>query len=249
MRVRSIRRPFASFAACALAVALLPSLGAFAEENEIPKTPPTGDEPGWVAIGEADLVDVNGNEETWTFPEPGLIKTTGLPVGVIRTKEKYEDVEILVEWRHLKAGGNSGVFVWASEEALKDLPPGKLPPGGIEVQILDHGYAEQYEKSQGKKPDWFTTNGDVFPVGSSKMKPFPPTSPSGERSFPKKNLSKGTPEWNRYYVRCKDGEVRLWVNGEEVSGGAECEPSSGYICLEAEGAPVEFRNLKFRRME
>lgn len=249
MSVRSFRRFFAPLSSFAFVVACLPVGIAFAEEREIPKKPPTGNEPGWVAIGEADLVDVNGEENTWTFPEPGLIKTTGVPVGVIRTKEKYEDVEILVEWRHLKSGGNSGVFVWASDEALKDLKPGQLPPGGIEVQILDHGYAEQYEKSTGKKAEWFTTNGDVFPVGSSKMKPFPPTSPSGERSFPKKNLSKGTPEWNSYYVRCKDGEVRLWVNGEEVSGGSDCQPSSGYLCLEAEGAPVEFRNLKFRRMD
>ena len=74
--------------------------------------------------------------------------------------------------------GNSGVFVWAPEEALKDLKPDKLPRGGIEVQMLDHGYTEQYEKQTGKKADWFTTNGDVFPVGKSKMKPFPPPRPT-----------------------------------------------------------------------
>ena len=37
--------------------------------------------------------------------------------------------------------------------------------GGIEVQVLDHGYTEQYEKQSGKKANWFTTNGDVFPGG------------------------------------------------------------------------------------
>ena len=52
--------------------------------------------------------------------------------------------------------------------------------------MLDHGYAEQYEKQTGKKGDWFTTNGDVFAVGKSKMKPFPPTSPNGSRSFPRR---------------------------------------------------------------
>ncbi len=93
--------------------------------------------------------------------------------------------------------------------------------------MLDHGYAEQYEKQTGKKADWFTTHGDVFPVGTSKMKPFPPTSPNGSRSFPSKRLSKGVDEWNHYYVRCINGEVRLWVNGEEVSGGTGCEPRRG----------------------
>ena len=117
--------------------------------------------------------------------------------------------------------------MWASEAALTGLQPGTLPPGGIEVQVLDHGYAEQYEKKTGKKPDWFTTNGDVFPVGKSSMKPFPPTAPNGSRSFPRKELSRGVGQWNHYYVRAIHGEVRLWVNGEEVSGGNQCEPEIG----------------------
>ena len=123
---------------------------------------------------------------------------------------------------------------------------GSLPPGGIEVQVLDNGFTEQYEKSSGRRGDWFTTHGDVFPVGSAKMKPFEPTSPDGSRSFPRKNLSRGAGQWNHYYVRAINGEIRLWVNGEEVSGGNECEPRSGYLCLESEGAPVEFRGLRIR---
>ena len=101
---------------------------------------------------------------------------------------------------------------------------------------------------RGKKGDWFTTNGDVFAVGTSKMKPFPPLSPDGSRSFPSKNLSKGVGEWNHYYVRGINGEIRLWVNGEEVSGGEQCDPSEGYLCLESEGAAVEFKDLKVREL-
>jgi hypothetical protein len=78
------------------------------------------------------------------------------------------------------------------------------------------------------------------------MKPFPPIAPNGQRSFPRKNRSRGVGEWNHYYVRAINGEVRLWVNGEEVSGGSHCKPASGYLCLESEGAPLEFRNLKVR---
>ena len=126
-----------------------------------------------------------------------------------------------------KSGGNSGIFVWAAESSLEGLKPGTLPRGGIEVQVLDHGYNDQYEKQTGKKADWFTTHGDVFPVGTSTMTPFPPVSPDGHRSFPAKHLSKGVGEWNHYYIRCINGEVRLWVNGEEVSGGTGCEPRAG----------------------
>ncbi|MEO1997199.1 MAG: DUF1080 domain-containing protein, partial [Planctomycetaceae bacterium] len=35
---------------------------------------------------------------------------------------------------------------------------------------------------------------------------------------------------------------------EEVSGGTGCDPRTGFICLESEGSPVEFRNLKLREL-
>ena len=73
-------------------------------------------------------------------------------------------------------------------------------------------------------------------------------SPNGVRSFPRRNLSKGVSEWNHYYVRGINGEVRLWVNGEEVSGGSGAQPRRGYLCLEAEGSAVEFRNLRIREL-
>jgi hypothetical protein len=216
-----------------------------------PSAPPRafvdGTGAGWKPLGEADFVNVNCDPDTWTWKD-GEVHCTGRPVGVIRSKTPYTNFELVAQWRHRRSGGNSGIFVWATEEALAGLKPGTLPRGGIEVQVLDHGFAEQYEKSSGKKADWFTTHGDVFPVGTSKMKPFAPTSPDGRRSFPAKRLSKGVDEWNHYYVRCINGEIRLWVNGEEVSGGNGCEPSRGYLCLESEGSPVEFRGLRIREL-
>ena len=202
---------------------------------------------GWRELTLTDFENVNTAEDTWSLKD-GVIHCTGKPIGVTKSKFKVTNFELVAEWRHLSSAGNSGIFVWATDEALTGLKPNSLPPGGIEVQVLDHGYATQYEKNTGKKPDWFTTNGDVFPVGKSTMKPFPPVAPNSSRSFPRKNLSKGTPEWNHYYVRAINGEVRLWVNGEEVSGGTDCQPATGYICLESEGAPVEFKNLRIREL-
>jgi hypothetical protein len=190
---------------------------------------------------------VNCDPGTWTWAD-GVIHCTGRPVGVVRIKEPVTNFELVAEWRHLKAGGNSGIFVWAPAEALEGIAPGTLPGGGIEVQVLDLGYREQYEKETGKEADWFTTHGDVFPVGSSRMTPFPPTSPDGSRSFPTEERTKGVGEWNHYYVRGINGEVRLWVNGKEVSGGKDCKPASGYLCLESEGSPVEFRNVRIREL-
>ncbi len=206
-----------------------------------------GTGPGWKTLGKADFVMVNGDEDTWTWHE-SLVACTGKPVGVTRSQKIYKNFELVASWRHLSSGGNSGIFVWAPESALTDLPKGKLPGAGIEIQVLDDGYTAKYEKNSGKKADWFTPHGDVFPVGKSQMKPFPPVSPNGSRSFPTQNLSKASPEWNHYYVRAIQGEVRLWVNGSEVSGGTECQPAEGYLCLEAEGAPVEFKNIRLREL-
>jgi hypothetical protein len=235
-----------------LALSLVLSFGFFSltsqadESPALPKAFIDGNGPGWRSLGEDDFTHVNCDPDTWTWKE-GEAHCTGKPVGVIRTKEPVKNFELVVQWRHLKAAGNSGVFVWASEKSLTGLQPGKLPHG-IEVQVLDHGYTEKYEKESQKKADWFTTNGDVFAVGDSKMNPFPPLSPNGRRSFPSKNLSKGVGEWNHYYIRAINGEIRLWVNGEEVSGGSNCDPPQGFLCLESEGSPVEFKDLRIREL-
>jgi hypothetical protein len=242
-----LRLPHAAIFAVLLATFVQLSLATVhAEEPALPKATIDGTGPGWRALGEADFVNVNCAADTWSW-KADEIQCTGQPVGVIRSREPVANFELVVEWRHLKSGGNSGVFVWVPEASLATLKPGSLPHG-IEVQVLDHGYTEQYEARSGKKADWFTSHGDVFPVGSSTMKPFPPVAPDGRRSFPSKHLSKGVNEWNHYYVRAINGEVRLWVNGEEVSGGTACEPRTGFLCLESEGSPVEFRNLRIRKL-
>lgn len=201
--------------------------------------------PDWRTLGEADFVVVNGDESTWKFVD-GEIHTTGQPVGVMRTREKFTNFEYVVQWRHLEPGGNSGIFAWVTDEGLAGIKPNQLPQSGIEIQMLDHGYHDKYTRSTGKVADWFTSHGDVFPVGMSKMTPFPPVSPNGSRSFPREERSLGVNQWNHYYVRGINGEIRLWVNGVEVSGGKDCTPATGYLCLEAEGSPVEFRELRIR---
>jgi hypothetical protein len=167
-----------------------------------------------------------------------------------------------MEWRHLTHAGNSGLFLWCPESAFTDLPPGTLPRSGIEVQVLDLGYEENHRRDQGRPSDWFTSHGDVFPVGGSTMTAFTPEitytledgveakvgSPASRRSFPTERRTRPAGEWNHYYVRAINGEVRLWVNGEEVNGGRDCAPATGYLALESEGAPVEFRNVRLREL-
>jgi hypothetical protein len=222
-----------------------------AVRSGLAETPPRafidGSGPGWRTLGADDFAGVNGNADTWTWKD-GVLLCSGTPIGVMRTRQKFTNFEMVLQWRHLRTAGNSGVFVWVPDEALAQLKPDVLPDYGIEVQMLDHGYREQYEKKTGKKGDWFTTHGDIFAVGKTKLTPFPPLSPNGSRSFPRKELSRGVGEWNHYYVRGINGEVRLWVNGEEVSGGSDADPRTGYLCLESEGSPVEFKHIRVREL-
>jgi thioredoxin-related protein len=203
--------------------------------------------PGFRDLTEADFAKVNSADDTWTWKD-GVLHCTGQPVSVLRSVKPYTNFEIVVEWMHEKPAGNSGVFVWTTPESIGKLTAAGKPglPQGIEVQILDHAFTDRM-KAAGKPTDWFGTNGDVFAVGV-KMTPFPPLSPNGSRSFPRKHLAKGHGEWNQYYIRAINGEVRLWVNGGEVSGGTACDPATGYLCLESEGSPIQFRKLRIREL-
>jgi hypothetical protein len=178
-------------------------------------------------------VNVNCAPETWSITN-GVIHCTGHPTGALRTERQYENFIMEVDWRHLNSGGNSGIFIWATPIAAPGVPFLR----GIEVQVLDHGY-----NAQGKN-EWYTTHGDVFPIHGAHMKPF--GRHNGERSFPSEERSNPSPEWNHYRIVGTNGTLRLSVNGKEVSGGENCNYRKGYLGLESEGAPVEFRNIRIR---
>ena len=73
--------------------------------------------------------------------------------------------------------------------------------------------------------------------------------PDGQRTFPAKRLTKPAGEWNHYRIVARDGEVVLWVNGEQVSRATDCEPRVGHLVLESEGAPVDFRGMRLRELD
>jgi hypothetical protein len=227
--------------------------------NDLPKAFVNGE--GWTKLSLKDFENVNGNADTWTEKD-GVIICSGKPNGGARLKKQLTNFEMVVEWQHHVHGGNAGVFVWCPESAFTDLPPGTLPRSGIEVQVLDLGYEENWLKSKGKHSDWFTSHGDVFPVGGSKMTAFTPEityqdengkdfkvgNPKSSRSFPTERLTKPVGQWNHYYIRCINGEVRLWVNGKEVNGGNNCQPATGFLALESEGSRCDYRNLMIREL-
>lgn len=195
------------------------------------------DEPAWEPLFNgkdlSNWVNVNCAPDTWTVGD-GVIRCTGKPTGALRTKVMYENFVIELEWRHLKAGGNAGIFVWSSPIAAPGVPFLRA----VEVQVLDNGY-----DAKGKN-EWYTTHGDVFPIHGSTMKPI--HKGSGMRCFPLEEHSRSAPEWNAYRIEAKGGTIRLSVNGHLVSGGDDCVWRKGYFGLESEGSPTEWRNLRIQ---
>lgn len=180
-------------------------------------------------------IDVNTSPETWSVRN-GVLYSTGLPIGVMRSEKQYENFILHVEWRHMEKGGNSGVFVWSN--AVPD-PESRLPDG-VEVQMLELGWVELNTKD-GVVPPIAYVHGELFGVGGVKTTP---DNPRGERSKSIENRCKGKGEWNTYDVVCVDGVIKLSVNGKFVNGVSQATQRKGYLCLEAEGAKIEMRNFK-----
>jgi len=173
-------------------------------------------------------VNVNVAPGTFTVKD-GLIVSTGKPTGTMRTERMYENFVMELEWRHMQAGGNAGVFIWGDPLTAVGTPFSR----GIEVQVLD-----------GRESASYTSHGDVFSIWGARMKPDRPHPNGSERCLPIEKRCKPSPEWNHYKITCQDGVLKLAVNGKEVSGGSECRPRKGYICLESEGSECHFRNLR-----
>jgi len=191
----------------------------------------------------AGWVNVNCAPGTFSVRD-GIIVSTGVPTGVIRTERMYENFIIELEWKHLHPAGNAGLFLWGDGITAPGTPFAR----GIEVQILDHGYVEKYERETGKKGDGFTGHGDVFPIHGATMKPDRPHPNGSMRCLPSEFRCRPAGEWNSYRVVCNSGTVKLSVNGKEVSGGTECRPRKGYLCLESEGSECHFRNIRIHEL-
>lgn len=182
---------------------------------------------------------VNVAPDTFTVRD-GMIVCNGSPSGFMRTERAYENYILEAEWRHVAPAGNSGLLLWTSE-----LPPAGAPfPRAIEVQVLDPGY----ERGRVNAGVQFTAHGDLFAIRGAKFMPLGRVSEHGRRALPTELRVKPSPEWNHYRLECRDGAIRLAVNGAEVTRCAEAFPRVGFIGLESEGAEVHFRNLRIREL-
>jgi hypothetical protein len=177
-------------------------------------------------------VPVNAAPDTFSVKEGNLV-TTGVPTGLLRSAKRYENFIFECEWMHLVPKGNSGIFVWADP-----LPAVGTPfTRAIEVQVLD-----------GRETKDYTSDGDVFAIWGATFVPDREHPSKWMRCLPSEKRSKPAGLWNHYRIECRDGTIKLAVNGKVVSGGTKSTPRKGYICLEAEGSECRYRNLKIKEL-
>lgn len=184
--------------------------------------------------------DVNTSPETWTIKDDLLI-CTGKPIGVMRSKKQYENFILHIEWRHMVEGGNSGVFVWSEGTTPENRPL----PKGMEVQMLELQWPNINRKKDGSPNDKRYISGELF--GANGLIATP-DHPRGTRSASVEYRCKGVGEWNTYTVVCVDGTVKLSINGKFVNSIRDASVRKGYLCLEAEGSEVHFRNIKIMEL-
>ncbi len=204
---------------------------------------------GWVSLMGQDLVfkplfngvdltgwiDVNTSPETWRVEDSTLI-CTGLPIGVMRTEKQYENFIVEVEWRHMEAGGNSGMFIWSEGTQFADDEP---LTKAMEVQMLELEWSTIHNRTDAY------VHGELFPTMGMTAIPDNPRGPRS-KSLEKRCLGKG--QWNKYVIVAVDGTVKLAINGKFVNGIRESGRKKGYICLEAEGAEIHFRNIRIMEL-
>ena len=185
-------------------------------------------------------VNVNTAKDTWSVRD-GLLICSGQPIGVMRTDRQYENFILHIEWRHMEAGGNSGVFAWSEGT----VPAGRRLPSGLEVQMLELDWVNLHQDKNGKPQPIAYVHGELFGAYDLKVDP---DNPRGSRSKSIENRCKGKGQWNVYDVVFVDGVVKLSVNGKFVNGVRHASVKKGYLCLESEGAEIHFRNIRIMEL-
>ena len=173
---------------------------------------------GWTFVSKDPTADAAA---IWSVQD-GVIRCTGKPNGYARTVARYRDYALHVEWRWPAAAGNSGVFVHVSGVD-------KVWPTCLEVQLKA------------------TDAGSIRANGGSRVAELNPTAKDPVNVAHREPASeKPVGEWNACDVICRGDTVTVTINGVRQNHVTAASVTSGAIALQAEGAPVEFRNIVVR---
>lgn len=188
---------------------------------------------------------------TWKV-EDGVIKCTGTPPGYIYTVGRYRDYRLTVQWRWAgpaptTAKGeprsrNSGVLVHSQGD---HVPAGYGWPRSLECQLAEGNAGDFWVIGGVETEQWRATKAKAVAAasaGDEKARKQAATL----RRVPKLKESSEKPagEWNTYEIVCRADTVTVFVNGVEQNRATGVSVQEGHICLQSEGASVEFRHVR-----
>jgi hypothetical protein len=179
---------------------------------------------GWKLFVPDESVDVH---QVWSVKN-GVIHCKGKPNGYMRTEADYSNYKLHVEWRWAEKPTNSGVLLHMSG-------PDKVWPKSVECQLM--------HKNAG---DFWLIGGTAVTVGGKT------TESTGKPTRVRKkedSSEKPVGEWNTYEILCKGDTIRCHVNGVLQNEGTGASETSGRICLQSEGSPIEFRNIYIESLD
>ncbi|MFZ5496091.1 MAG: 3-keto-disaccharide hydrolase [Verrucomicrobiota bacterium] len=229
-----------------LAFAALVSASLWASPEAVKPAQPTPlfngrDLTGWVQFAK----DGPPPAGCWTVND-GVIRCSGSPAGYIRTEGRYRDYRLTVEWRWTgpapldKEGRprsrNSGVI-------LHVQPPDAIWPAGLEAQLMEKNAGDFWVIGGVETAEHLELVAQAVRAAGSDEQAL--RQARGNRRTPKaQNTSeKSVGQWNTYDILCSGDTVTLWVNGVEQNRATGVTVREGHICLQSEGAGIEFRNV------
>jgi hypothetical protein len=174
---------------------------------------------GWYRHLADPTLDVNN---VWRV-RGRILHCTGIPDGYIRTENEYRNYHLHLEWRWPGQAANSGVL-------LHMAGPDQVWPTCIECQL-----------KAGNAGDFVLMNGAGLTVDGVDRQNAAKQFVVAEKIAPVSEKPVG--QWNTCEIVCKRGTIRCFINGVLQNEGTRAKPSSGYIGLQSEGGPIEFRNI------
>ena len=166
--------------------------------------------------------------KVWSVQD-GVIHCEGKPSGYLRTNKDYADYQLHLEWRWVGKPTNSGVL-------LHKTGPDVLWPTSVEAQVMHENAG-----------DFYLINLSSLFVNGKQLGPVVKPYLRAKKLEPSSENPPG--EWNRYDIVCEGDSIRLTVNGVLQNKGTGAKPSSGAICLQSEGSPIQFRNIYLKPLE
>lgn len=196
-----------------------------------------------------------GETSAWEVADDGrTLRTSGSPHTHLLSDTEYADFILHVEWRYSPTPGslNSGLFVRMrpGEHVMHQIETlmsrvGIIMGGAIRggtltpiVASVPDGNGRWTTTENHTSNGWFPKIERIAMVDSPKVPQW------YGQSEPNRVNQPG--EWNTYEICCVDTRIVVWLNRRIASYTDKCTIPKGSIGFEAEGHPIEFRNIRVK---